>query len=42
VQAKILSILCEKGGTPKTTTALNLVVEAVSHGLEVAVIDLDS
>jgi chromosome partitioning protein len=40
VHAKILSLLCQKGGTAKTTTALNLAVEAASHGLEVAVIDL--
>jgi chromosome partitioning protein len=39
--AKVLSILCQKGGTAKTTTALNLAVEAVSRGLEVVVIDVD-
>jgi len=38
---KILSMVCQKGGTAKTTTALNLAVEAVAYGLEVVVIDLD-
>lgn len=41
MRAKILSILCQKGGTAKTTAALNLAVAAVARGLEVAVIDLD-
>lgn len=41
MKAKVLSILCQKGGTAKTTTTLNLAVEAVLRGLEVAVIDLD-
>ncbi len=38
---KVLSIICQKGGSAKTTTAINLAVEAVRHGLEVALIDLD-
>lgn len=38
---KVISLVCQKGGTSKTTTALNLAVEASSHGLEVVVIDLD-
>ncbi|HEY8070560.1 MAG TPA: AAA family ATPase [Methylocystis sp.] len=38
---KILSFVCQKGGTSKTTTAINLAVEALSYGLEVVVIDLD-
>lgn len=38
---KVLSIDCQKGGTGKTTTGLNVAVEAVVHGLEVAYIDLD-
>ena len=32
---------CQKGGTAKTTTAINLAVEALAYGLEVGVIDLD-
>lgn len=38
---KIVSLICQKGGTSKTTTAINLAVEAVACGLEVALIDLD-
>lgn len=38
---KIISLICQKGGTSKTTTALNLAVEAAFHQLEVVVIDLD-
>jgi chromosome partitioning protein len=38
---KILSVICQKGGSAKTTTAINLAVEAVRRGLEVALIDLD-
>jgi chromosome partitioning protein len=38
---KVLSLICQKGGSCKTTAALNIAVEAVTHGLEVAVIDLD-
>jgi chromosome partitioning protein len=38
---KVLSIVCQKGGSAKTTTAINLAVEAMRHGLEVALIDLD-
>ncbi|MGE4045278.1 MAG: division plane positioning ATPase MipZ [Acetobacteraceae bacterium] len=38
---KVLSLICQKGGTSKTTTAINLAVEAVACGLEVALIDLD-
>jgi chromosome partitioning protein len=38
---KVLSLICQKGGTAKTTAAINLAVEAVAHGLEVAIIDLD-
>jgi len=38
---KVLSILCQKGGTAKTTLALNLAVEAIANGLETVVIDLD-
>jgi cellulose biosynthesis protein BcsQ len=33
---KVLSLICQKGGTSKTTTALNLAVEAAVDGLEVA------
>lgn len=38
---KVLSLICQKGGTSKTTTALNLAVEAAADGLEVALFDLD-
>ena len=38
---KVLSFVCQKGGTSKTTTAINLAVEALAYGLEVVVIDLD-
>lgn len=38
---KVLSIVCQKGGSAKTTTAINLAVEAIRRGLEVALIDLD-
>ncbi len=38
---KVISLVCQKGGTSKTTTAINLAVEAVACGLEVALIDLD-
>lgn len=38
---KILSFVCQKGGTSKTTTAINLAVEALSYGLEIVIIDLD-
>ena len=38
---KVLSLVCQKGGTSKTTTAINLAVEALAYGLEVVIIDLD-
>jgi chromosome partitioning protein len=38
---KVISLICQKGGTSKTTTAINLAVEAISRGLEVVLIDLD-
>lgn len=38
---KILSFICQKGGTGKTTLALNMAVEAMRYGLTVAVVDLD-
>lgn len=38
---KVLSVVCQKGGSAKTTTAINLAVEATRAGLEVALIDLD-
>lgn len=38
---KILSLICQKGGTAKTTAALNLAVEATLCGLQVVVVDLD-
>ena len=38
---KIISLVCQKGGTSKTTAAINLAVEAMAYGLEVVIIDLD-
>jgi chromosome partitioning protein len=38
---RVLSFVCQKGGTSKTTTAINLAVEALAYGLEVVLIDLD-
>jgi chromosome partitioning protein len=38
---KVISLICQKGGTAKTTTAINLAVEAIAHGIEAIVIDLD-
>jgi chromosome partitioning protein len=38
---KTISLICQKGGTSKTTTAINLAVQAVACGLEVALFDLD-
>jgi len=38
---KTLSFICQKGGTGKTTLALNVAVEASRQGFSVAVIDLD-
>lgn len=38
---KTLSFICQKGGTGKTTLALNIAVEGLRRGLGVAVIDLD-
>jgi cellulose biosynthesis protein BcsQ len=32
---KVLALICQKGGTAKTTTAINLAVEAMAYGLEV-------
>ena len=37
----VVSFISQKGGTGKTSTALNLAVEAMAYGLEVVVIDLD-
>jgi chromosome partitioning protein len=38
---KVLSLVCQKGGTSKTTAAISLAVEAMSYGLEVVIVDLD-
>ncbi len=38
---KTIAFICQKGGTAKTTSAINLAVEAVARGLKVVLIDLD-
>jgi chromosome partitioning protein len=38
---KTVSFVCQKGGTGKTTLALNIAVEALQGGLAVALADLD-
>lgn len=38
---KTISFISQKGGTGKTTLALNVATEAMRHGLMVAIIDLD-
>lgn len=38
---KTISFISQKGGTGKTTLALNIATEAMRHGLTVAIIDLD-
>lgn len=38
---KTISFVSQKGGTGKTTLALNIATEATRHGLTVAIIDLD-
>jgi len=38
---KTISLIGQKGGTSKTTTAVNLAVQAVACGREVALFDLD-
>lgn len=38
---KTIALVCQKGGTAKTTTAINIAVEALAYGLETVVIDLD-
>ena len=37
----VVSFISQKGGTGKTSTALNLAVEALAYGVEVVVVDLD-
>jgi len=38
---KTIAFICQKGGTAKTTGAINLAVEALAYGLKVVLIDLD-
>jgi chromosome partitioning protein len=38
---KTIAFICQKGGTAKTTSAINLAVEAVARGHRVVLIDLD-
>ncbi len=38
---KVISFICQKGGTAKTTSAINLAVEALAYGLKVVLVDLD-
>src|SRR5271166_977529 len=38
---KTIAFICQKGGTAKTTSAINLAVEALAYGLKVVLIDLD-
>jgi site-specific recombinase XerC len=35
---QVISLICQKGGTAKTTTAINLAVEAIARGLAVALL----
>ena len=37
----VISFVSQKGGTGKTSTAINLAVEALAYGLEVVIVDLD-
>lgn len=38
---KTIALICQKGGTGKTTLAISLATEAITAGLTVAIIDLD-
>ncbi len=38
---KVVSVICQKGGTSKTAISLNLAIEALAAGLEAVVVDLD-
>ena len=41
VCVKTIALICQKGGTGKTTLAISLATEAIAAGLTVAIIDLD-
>jgi chromosome partitioning protein len=38
---KTIAFVSQKGGTAKTTGAINLAVEALAHGVRVVIVDLD-
>jgi len=38
---RVIAFICQKGGTAKTTSAINLAVEAAARGHKVVLVDLD-